>query len=104
MAPGRTKAPELGRLLPWNWQVERSAATVHAFMRWRPDHAHAEIDVPADWAEAARRLASGPVGRVLLLGAPDAGKSTLARFLCHEARAAGQDVALLDADPAQKLI
>jgi polynucleotide 5'-hydroxyl-kinase GRC3/NOL9 len=74
-------------------------------MRWRSDHyAHAGIDVPADWAEAARRLASGPVRRVLLLGAPDAGKSTLARFLCHEAGAAGQDVALLDADPAQKLV
>jgi polynucleotide 5'-hydroxyl-kinase GRC3/NOL9 len=64
----------------------------------------AEIDIPADWAAAARRLASGLVRRVLLLGAPDAGKSTLARFLCHEAGAAGQDVALLDADPAQKLI
>jgi polynucleotide 5'-hydroxyl-kinase GRC3/NOL9 len=73
-------------------------------MRWRPDHAHAEIDVPADWAEAARRLASGPARRVLLLGAPDAGKSTLARLLCREAGAAGRDVALLDADPAQKLV
>jgi hypothetical protein len=27
---GRTKAHELARLLPWHWQVERSAATVHA--------------------------------------------------------------------------
>ncbi len=85
------------------WLVGRSAATVHTRMR-RSDHARAEIDVPADWAETARRLASGPAGRVFLLGAPDAGKSTLARFLCGEAGAAGRDVALLDADPAQKLV
>jgi hypothetical protein len=28
MVSGRTKARELERLLPWNWQVERVAATV----------------------------------------------------------------------------
>src|SRR5829696_7608371 len=30
MVSGRTKANELERLLPWNWQAERRAATVHA--------------------------------------------------------------------------
>ncbi len=27
---GRTKAPELERLLPWAWKTERLAAAVHA--------------------------------------------------------------------------
>jgi polynucleotide 5'-hydroxyl-kinase GRC3/NOL9 len=56
------------------------------------------------WAEAARQLASGRWKRVLLLGPPDAGKSTLARFLWQEADAAGLDVVVLDTDPGQKLI
>ncbi|HEX2125022.1 MAG TPA: transposase, partial [Thermoleophilaceae bacterium] len=30
MVSGRTKAPELEHLLPWAWQAERLAATVHA--------------------------------------------------------------------------
>jgi transposase len=30
MVAGRTKAPELARLLPWTWQAERRAAAVQA--------------------------------------------------------------------------
>ena len=30
MVSGRTKAHELGRLLPWAWKVERLVAVVHA--------------------------------------------------------------------------
>ena len=30
MVSGRTKATELGRLLPWNWQLERCAAEADA--------------------------------------------------------------------------
>jgi transposase len=30
MVPGRTKAHELDRLLPWAWKTERLAAAVHA--------------------------------------------------------------------------
>jgi hypothetical protein len=30
MVSGRTKATELERLLPWNWQAERIAAAVDA--------------------------------------------------------------------------
>jgi len=63
-----------------------------------------EIDVPADWADAARRLAEGRPRRVLVLGPPDAGKSTLCRFLLHEAAAAGRAVALVDADVGQKTV
>jgi hypothetical protein len=30
MVAGRTKATELARLLPWNWQAERLAAAIGA--------------------------------------------------------------------------
>ncbi len=30
MVAGRTKAPELARLLPWAWEVERLAAGLQA--------------------------------------------------------------------------
>ncbi len=30
MVAGQTKANELARLLPWNWQAEQLAAAVHA--------------------------------------------------------------------------
>jgi hypothetical protein len=30
MVSGRTKAPELERLLPWNWKAEQLAAAVNA--------------------------------------------------------------------------
>jgi hypothetical protein len=29
MVSGRTKAPELERLLPWTWQTEQRAAATH---------------------------------------------------------------------------
>jgi hypothetical protein len=30
MVSGRTKAHELGRLLPWTWKAKRLAAAIHA--------------------------------------------------------------------------
>ena len=62
------------------------------------------LDAPSDWAAAAGRIAAGGVRRVLLLGARDAGKSTLCRVLLRCAAQGGREVALLDADPAQKLV
>jgi polynucleotide 5'-hydroxyl-kinase GRC3/NOL9 len=61
--------------------------------------------VPPDWAAAAERIAA-PDGarRVLVLGPGDAGKSTFCRVLLRHAAQSGRGVALLDADPAQKLV
>ncbi len=61
-------------------------------------------DVPPDWAAAAERIVAGGVHRVLLLGAPDAGKSTFCRVLLRQATRSGREVRLLDADPGQKLV
>lgn len=62
------------------------------------------MDVPPDWAAAAERIAAGGVRRVLVLGPGDAGKSTFCRVLLRRTARDGLDVALLDADPAQKLV
>jgi len=59
-------------------------------------------DVPPDWVEAARRIAAPDIRCVLVLGPTDSGKSTLCRFLLRVASA--RDPALLDTDPAQKLV
>lgn len=57
-----------------------------------------QLDVPEAWEEAL----SGPLsGTVMLLGAPDTGKTTLARYLYTRLAAAGQRVACLDGDPGQ---
>lgn len=56
------------------------------------------VDVPADW-EALDLDQLG--GLVLLLGAPDTGKSTLARHLFQRLAEAGRPVAYLDGDPGQ---
>lgn len=57
-------------------------------------------DVPADWAAALRRVLAGDARRVLVLGAKDAGKSSFCRLVLRQGEG---EVALLDADPAQKL-
>src|SRR4051812_8774351 len=59
------------------------------------------IDVSEDWAAALRRIRDGKFRRVLVLGATDSGKSSFCRALLRQA---GQDGAVLDADPAQKLV
>jgi polynucleotide 5'-hydroxyl-kinase GRC3/NOL9 len=64
----------------------------------------AQLDRPADWSAAVHRILTGDVRRVLVLGARDAGKSSFCRVLLHQAAETGHDVALLDADPAQKLV
>jgi polynucleotide 5'-hydroxyl-kinase GRC3/NOL9 len=60
-----------------------------------------QIDIPADWAAAIRRVRDDGLRRVLVLGATDSGKSSFCRALLRQA---GQDGAVLDADPAQKLV
>ncbi len=60
--------------------------------------------MPPDWAAAAERIAAGGVRRVLVLGPGDAGKSTFCRVLLHRMGRNGREAALLDADPAQKLV
>jgi polynucleotide 5'-hydroxyl-kinase GRC3/NOL9 len=55
-------------------------------------------EVPSAWEEI---VATVPAGAVLLFGAPDTGKSTLARYLYERLAAQGQRVACLDGDPGQ---
>lgn len=55
-------------------------------------------EVPRAWEEM---LDGGFSGTIMLLGAPDTGKSTLARYLYERLVAGGQRVACLDGDPGQ---
>ncbi len=59
-----------------------------------------DLEVPPEWNAAAGRFLqqSGPV---MVLGAPDAGKSTLCRYLVYRAYAAGHQAALVDLDLGQ---
>ncbi len=51
------------------------------------------------------RVATDPgIRRILVLGPPDAGKSTLCRAMLRRMALEGRNAALLDADPVQKLI
>jgi polynucleotide 5'-hydroxyl-kinase GRC3/NOL9 len=61
-------------------------------------------DVPADWAEAIQDILSGGVQRVVVLGPPDAGKSSFCRALLCEAIRIEQAVVLIDADVGQKTV
>lgn len=62
------------------------------------------VDVPADWADAARRICRSGFGRVLILGPADVGKSTFAQFLMKAARNVDRRAALVDADVGQKTV
>ncbi len=55
-------------------------------------------EVSPAWEEI---VAGAPNGTILLLGAPDTGKSTLARYLYERLAASGKKVACLDGDPGQ---
>ncbi len=57
-----------------------------------------QIDVPPAWQEG---LSGDLRGTLLVIGAPDTGKSTFARFLYGRLNARGQPVAYLDGDPGQ---
>jgi len=60
----------------------------------------ARLEVPPAWVDAARLfLELG--GPVMVLGAPDTGKSTLGRYLMYKAFAAGLPAALVDLDLGQ---
>jgi polynucleotide 5'-hydroxyl-kinase GRC3/NOL9 len=57
-----------------------------------------QLDIPPAWDE----ILSRPLrGMIMLLGAPDTGKSTLAGYLCERSSAAGRRIACLDGDPGQ---
>jgi polynucleotide 5'-hydroxyl-kinase GRC3/NOL9 len=57
-----------------------------------------DLDIPEAWHKLARNLFSGTV---LLVGATDTGKSTLARWLLEDARNRGRSAAWLDGDLGQ---
>jgi polynucleotide 5'-hydroxyl-kinase GRC3/NOL9 len=57
-----------------------------------------QLDIPSDWEEI---LAAPLRGTIMITGAPDTGKSTLARYLHERLGAAGRRVACLDGDPGQ---
>jgi len=60
----------------------------------------ARLEVLPEWEAAAGRfLELG--GAVMVLGAPDTGKSTLCRYLVYRAFAAGHPAALVDLDLGQ---
>lgn len=58
------------------------------------------LDIPPPWEEAARQFLR-TTGVTLVLGGPDAGKSTLCNYLVYRAYAAGEPAALLDLDLGQ---
>lgn len=60
----------------------------------------ARLEVLPAWEEAARLFLEQD-GTVMVLGAPDTGKSTLSRYLIYRAFAAGERVALVDLDLGQ---
>ncbi len=59
---------------------------------------------PADWQAALARITGGAIHRVLVLGAPDAGKSTFCSMVLAHAAGLSRRAALLDADPGQKSV
>jgi len=62
------------------------------------------LHIPEAWREAAATILQERLRVILLLGCPDAGKSSYARFLAGELAQAGQRVAFVDADIGQKSI
>jgi len=62
------------------------------------------LHIPPEWAAAAEHVRLHEVRRVLVLGARDAGKSTLCRFLAEFSARSGRSTALLDTDVGQTMI
>jgi polynucleotide 5'-hydroxyl-kinase GRC3/NOL9 len=61
------------------------------------------LHLPPDWADALARLREGGARRIVVLGPPDAGKSSFMLALAG-AWAAPEPLALVDLDPGQKLV
>jgi polynucleotide 5'-kinase involved in rRNA processing len=64
----------------------------------------AGLHVPEAWQRSAATILQERLRTILLLGRSDAGKSSYARFLVRELVAAGQQVAVVDADIGQKAL
>jgi len=60
-------------------------------------------DIPADWARSVSLVAEGEARRVVVIGPPDAGKTSLCRAILRAA-APRRRVALLDGDAGQKMV
>ena len=61
---------------------------------------NSELEILPEWERAAEAILARP-GVVVLLGASDSGKTTLARILTERWRAAGRTVGLVDGDIGQ---
>jgi polynucleotide 5'-hydroxyl-kinase GRC3/NOL9 len=60
------------------------------------------LDIPPSWAASARRIQQHTWRTILVIGATDRGKSTYCHYLSRHLLAAGDSVALVDADIGQK--
>jgi polynucleotide 5'-hydroxyl-kinase GRC3/NOL9 len=60
------------------------------------------IDVPSSWAWSATQIQHHRWRKILVLGATDRGKSTYCQYLSQTLLAAGDRVAVVDADVGQK--
>jgi polynucleotide 5'-hydroxyl-kinase GRC3/NOL9 len=56
------------------------------------------LDIPASWRQIEPQALHG---NLLVIGAPDVGKSTFSRYLHHKLYAAGIQAAYIDGDPGQ---
>lgn len=59
------------------------------------------LDLPDDWRDLPL---DGLQGTLMILGAPDAGKSTFARYLFEQLQAHSRRVGFLDGDPGQSAL
>ena len=60
-----------------------------------------DIDVPPEWMQINL---DGAVGVQMVIGAPDVGKSTFARYLYRKFSAGGHSTAFIDGDPGQSFL
>jgi polynucleotide 5'-hydroxyl-kinase GRC3/NOL9 len=65
-------------------------------------HPHSPWDIPSAWQPALQAARAG--GTLLLIGAVDSGKSTLAAILANAAHESGRAAAVVDADVGQSSI
>ena len=60
------------------------------------------MHIPEDWRDAARRIERSRKGKILIIGAPDRGKSTFCAYLSWFLLRHGHQPAYVDADIGQK--